>query len=482
MPNADTTIDIARDRTPFSTERWLAKEVKEQARLAWPIFFGQIAAVGIAFSDVAMSGSIGTKTLAGVAVGSSVFIIVMFGLAGFFYGVNPIVSQLFGARKSGEISSFVRQALWLAVAAGGAGFCVCFASSLLIHYMGLEREVQDVAVSFLMIIGLACPAYCGFRVLHGYSSSLGHTKPMMLISFASLFVNVALNWILIYGHLGFPALGGVGCAFATTTTMWVNLALMIAVVKKSDIYRTTSPFSRFEGPSWEGARELVKVGSPIAVSFLVEGATFAGIGLLVSPMGTVQVAAHQVALNFNSLILMIPSSMAVAITTRVGQAIGEASLDEAKRRGIVGVTACLGVGLAVSLLAVLFGKRISEIYTSDAKTIVVTTTLFGIVAVMHIFDVLQSAFSALIRAYKETDVAMYVQTGAFWGLALPLGCVLGLAPAWLPISPSTPMGARGFWLGLTVGLAVGAIALGILAKRITEEAIASQAGTDGNPR
>lgn len=449
----------------------MVNEFKELWELAWPILFGQLATVGIAFSDVVMSGSISTEALAGVAIGSSVFIIVMFGLAGFFYGVNPIVAQLAGAKKYAEVGSFVRQALWLAVVGGCIGFGICFASSMLVKYIGLERAVQDVATSFLTVIGLGCPGYCAFRVLHGYSSSLGYTKPMMRISFASLFVNVALNWVLIYGNLGVPALGGTGCAVATAITLWMNLALMIFVVRRTPIYRESTPFSRFELPTWGGVRELVKVGGPIAASFLVEGSTFAGIGLLVAPIGTVQVAAHQVALNFNALTLMIPTSIGVAITTRVGQAIGAQSREEAKRRGFFGVAVCMSIGIVISLCTVLFGGTIAGFYTSDPATVVVAIVLFNLIALLHMFDALQTALSSLIRAYKETDLVMYIQTGSFWGLALPIGCVLGMAPSWLPFSPSEPMGAKGYWIGLTIGLGVAAVAMIFLAIRVSSEAV-----------
>lgn len=454
---------------PKSAERghWLRNEVRAQVSLAWPILASQIASIGAAFSDVVMAGMVSTATLAGVAIGSSVLVIVMFAMAGFFLGFNTLVAQLAGSRKGEDIGEICRQALWMAPLVGGIGAGICIASARVLPLMRLGHEVLESSSAFLYVISSACPAYCAYRVLQGHSSSTGHTKPIMVVAFASLVINVLLNWIFMLGGLGFAPLGAAGCAAATSISTWAGLFMMSRHTIRAVSYGQSSPFSRFSWPSLRAFGRIAAIGWPISVSYVAEGSTFTVMTAFVAALGTEQIAAHHIGLNVNSLVFMIPMSMCVAITTRVGQALGSGDLALASRRGRIGVGICTASAGCIAIAGWVFAGSLTSLYSPDPQTQALAEGIVKTIAVLQLFDAVQSALAAFIRSYTETASVMYIQTLSFWIIALPLGFILSRSGWLLDLPLATNMGARGLWVGLGVGLAGASIGLAVLARKVS---------------
>ena len=428
-------------------------------RLAWPILIGQLATVGMGVVDVAMAGHASAQDLAGVALGVSIWHIVIVTLMGVFMAVSPIVSQHVGAGELAQVPRVVRQALWKAVGVGLLALLLANAAAQVFGYLDIEPRVRMLARDFVFVVSFALPAFCCYRVLYGYSASLNQTKPMMVISLLALALNVAVNWLLVFGNLGFPRLGGVGCAWATLLCVWLDLVAMVWWIRRSPAYRATLPFTRFEAPHWPDIRALLRIGLPIGVTYFAETSAFSLIALLVAGFGTTQVAAHQVALNFTSLVFMLPMSLGVALLTRVGQALGAQDPRAARFRSWVGVALALAVALVSAVLMAVFNTPIAAAYTNDASVAALAAQLLVFAAIFQLSDATQVVASSAIRAYKVTRTPMLIHLAAFWGLSLPLGCVLGLAPAWLPWRPVPAMGAQGFWLALVVALTIAAVGL-----------------------
>ncbi|MGQ5522029.1 MATE family efflux transporter [Chitinimonas sp. PSY-7] len=428
-------------------------------QLSWPILVGQLASVGMAVADVAMSGHASAQDLAAVSLGASIWTILLVTLMGVMMAVNPIVAHHVGAGEYERIPHVVRQALWKALGIGLLAMVAANVSTLVFDHMQIEPIVAERAKQFLHVISFALPAFACYRVLYGYSASLNETKPMMMIALGALALNVLLNWMLIYGKFGLPALGGVGCAFATLACVWFNLLAMVWWMKRAPVYRSSWPLDRFEAPHWPEIRNLLKIGLPIGVTYFAESSSFGLIALLVAEFGTVQVAAHQIALNFSSLVFMVPMSLGVAMLTRVGQALGEGNPAAARFRSWVGVGLSFGFAIVSACLIALFNHQIAGLYTSDISVAAIAAHLLVFAAVFQLSDATQVSTSCAIRGYKVTRPPMLIHLAAFWGFALPLGCVLGLAPAWLPWKPAQPMAAEGFWIALVVGLTVAALGL-----------------------
>jgi len=278
-----------------------------------------------------------------------------------------------------------------------------------------------------------------------------------------LLFNILINWLLIYGHAGFPQLGATGCAVATGIGLWLMLGAMIFWIHKSDVYRATFPFQRREAPCWAEIRAMLKLGLPIGVTYFAEVSAFCAVGLLVARFGVVPVSANQIALNFSSLVFMVPMSIGIALTTRVGQTLGEGDVQRARFVSWVGVGISLLFAVISASLITLSRDLIAAAYTSDAEVQQLTSELLLFAAIFQLSDAAQVTTSCAIRGYKITRTPMLIHLMAFYGFALPIGCALGLAPEWLPWRPANPMAAQGFWTGLVLGLTVaGALLLAYL--------------------
>ena len=211
-----------------------------------------------------------------------------------------------------------------------------------------------------------------------------------------------------------------------------------------------------------------KLGFPIGVTYFAETSAFGLIALLIAGFGSREVAAHQIALNFTSLVFMVPLSLGIALLTRVGQSLGAGDPVAAKFRAWVGVKAGLGFGLLSALAMAAGAHQIAWLYTNDTRVAALAAELLFLAAVFQMSDSAQVVISSAIRGYKVTRSPMVIHLTAFWVFSLPLGCVLGLAPHWLPLRPTEAMGAEGFWIALVVGLTVAAVGLLLLLRRITQ--------------
>ena len=434
-------------------------ETRALWQLAWPILIGQLANVGMSVVDVVMAGHASAQDLAGVSLGVSIWNMVIITLMGVMMSISPIVAHHVGARAFDQVPQVVRQALWKALGVGLIAFATANLAALVFDYLALEPQVRDMASDFVLITSFALPAFAAYRVLYGYSASLNQTKPLMLIALGALLLNVLVNWLLVFGNLGFPRLGGLGCAWSTLACVWFNLLALLWWMRRSHAYRSTWAFDRFEPPDWPQLRALLKLGLPIGVTYFAETSAFSLIALLVARFGSTQVAAHQIALNFSSLVFMLPLSLGLAILTRVGQALGAGDPLAARFRSWVGVaTALVCAALSATFMA-LFNQQIAAAYTSDAAVAGVAAQLLFLAALFQLSDAAQVATSCAIRGYKVTRAPMAIHLTAFWVFSLPLGYVLGLAPQWLPWRPALPMAAQGFWIALVVGLSVAALGL-----------------------
>ena len=450
---------------PASRSR-LSDEVRGLWALAWPILVGQLATVGMAVVDVAMAGHASAQDLAGVSLGVSIWNMLMLAIMGVMMAINPIVAHHVGAQTFDQVPQVVRQALWKALGIGLLGCAAANLSSLLFSHMLLEPHVREVAQSFVFITSFALPLFACYRVLYGYSTSINQTKPLMVIALLSLALNFVVNWLLVFGNWGFSAQGGVGCAWATLITVAFNLLALLWWMHHASAYRSTWPLGHFEPPHWQHIKNLLKLGLPIGITYFAETSAFSLIALLIAEFGSTQMAAHQIALNFTSLIFMVPLSLGLALLTRVGQSLGAGDAVQARYQSWVGVALGLVFAVLSALLIALFRHDIARAYTTDVTVITLTAELLFLAALFQLSDSTQVITSCAIRGYKVTRAPMLIHMTAFWAFALPLGYVLGLAPKWLPWSPAQPMAAQGFWIALIVGLTIAALGLSALLRQV----------------
>ncbi|MET0320448.1 MAG: MATE family efflux transporter [Duganella sp.] len=443
-------------------------------KLAWPMLIGQLATVGMGVADVAMTGHTSADELAAVSLGASIWSIILVTVSGTMMAINSIVAHDIGAGDVARVPHAVRQSLWKSLGVGAIAMILANIATLLFDHLYLAPHVQHQAELFVHIISLGLPPFAAYRALYGYSTSINETRPVMIIAILGLLVNVCVNWLLVFGNWGMPRLGGVGCAVSTALSMWIMLAAMLAWVKYAPAYRATYPFTHWEGPHWPEIRSMLRLGVPIGISYFAEVSAFGAVSLLVARYGVVQISSHQIALNFTSLVFMVPLSFGIALITRVGQSVGEGQLVRARFVAWVGVWMSLAFGVLSAVFIVLCRDQIARAYTSDPAVQALCSHLLLFAALFQLSDSTQVAASCALRGYKVSRQPMQIQVLAFWGFALPIGCWLGLAPPWLPWAPAQPMAASGFWIGLVVGLTVAAVLLSWALQRLSVARVREQ--------
>ena len=434
-------------------------EVSSLWKLAWPILIGQLATVGMGAADVAMTGHTNPEELAAVSLGAAIWSIVLVTVSGIMMAINTLVAHEIGAARHDRVPHIVRQALWKALLVGLVACLLTNMAALVFDHLMLEPAVAAKAKLFVHIISCALPPFAAYRALYGYSTSINQTKPVMVIALAALALNILVNYLLIYGHWGMPQLGGMGCAVATTCCVWMMLLAMLAWIRIAPAYHATYPFTHWEWPQPSSIGPMLRLGLPIGVTYFAEVSAFGVISLLVARFGVIQVSAHQIALNFSSVVFMVPLTFGIALVTRVGHAVGEANLRRARFISWVGVAMSLTAAIVSATLITVFRHQIAQAYTSDPQVQELCAQLLLFAALFQLSDATQVATSCAIRGYKVTRQPMLIQLLAFWGFSLPIGYVLGLAPQGFIWSPAEPMAAAGFWIGLVTGLTVAAVLL-----------------------
>jgi multidrug resistance protein, MATE family len=436
-------------------------EARQLIRLASPILVAQVAQIAMNFVDTVMAGQVSAVDLAAVSVASSFWLPVILLVQGIIMALTPIVSQLNGARKRNEVRPAVHQAFWLALIVTPIAMLALYVSPLALQYMNVDPVMADKTAGYLHAILWGLPAFAMFQVLRNFSEGLSHTVPTMVIGFVGLAVNIPANYIFIHGHFGMPALGGVGCGVATAIVLWAMLLAMILYVKFSRHFRKIALFASLCRPNGSRIWRLFRLGFPIAMAIFCEVTLFTVVALMLAPFGAEIVASHQIALNFSSLVFMLPLSIGVGVTIRVGHSIGEGLPDHARVAARTGLMLGIAVAAGTAALTVLLREQIAAIYTEDMNVITLAALLLFFAAIYQISDSVQVIAAAALRGYKDTQAIFYITIVAYWGLGLPSGMILGLTDWVVP-----RMGPQGFWVGFIIGLTGAALMLGARLKVI----------------
>lgn len=431
------------------------QELKTQLRIALPIFGGQLAQSGNGFVDTVMAGRVSALDLAGVAVGASIWVPVFLFMTGLLMSATSVLSRHLGAGERQRVNPVMHQTAILAVTVGVLAFLLLRNTGQLLAWMDVEPNLRPMVGDYLRGLSWGMPAIALVLALRSYTEAMAHTRPVLWISVIGLLVNIPVNYVLIYGKLGFPAMGGVGCGWATSVVMWLMAVLMVIYIARHRAYREVPlavlPLHWEPNQLWY----LFKLGLPVGLAIFFEVSIFAVIALLLSREGAEVVAGHQLTLNFTSLVFMLPLSFALAATARVGRARGAQRPEDLRLAVAVAFKITLAIGLVAALLLVLFRDAIPHIYTDNPEVIELASYLLLFAALYQISDALQVTANGCLRGFEDTAIPMLLTLIAYWGVGLPTGYVLAMTDMVV-----APMGPSGFWLGLMAGLSAAALLLG----------------------
>lgn len=343
------------------------------------------------------------------------------------------------------------QAIYLAVALALIILIIgAFSLNPVLNAMDLEDSVHMVAHDYLIALSLGIIPLFIYNALRAFIDALGQTRISMIITLCALPVNVLFNYLLIYGKFGFPELGGVGSGYATAITYWLIALVAILVVIKLNPFSTYQVFTEFFRVSWKEWKALLLIGVPIGLAIFFETSIFSAVTLLMSKYDTVTIASHQIAMNFASLLYMIPLSISMALTIVIGFEIGAARYKDAKEYSWIGISMALTMSLVLSTILFLFREPVASLYTKDHEVMMLTSHFLIYAIFFQISDALQAPIQGILRGYKDVNVTFAMSLVSYWILGLPIGYIF---------AKYTDMGAFGYWIGLISGLALGAIGL-----------------------
>jgi MATE family multidrug resistance protein len=441
--------------------------------LAGPLVANNLSIAGMGFADTVMAGRLGTDHLAAVAVGSMIWMVVFLCGLGILMAMSPTAAHAVGAGRPEEVGRDARQCLWLSQALALLGVIALRNAEILLEAIGVDPAVIPLTDGYLEAIAWGLPAMYAYLSLRFMSEGVGWTRPIAYVAFVALIVNVFGNWVLMFGNLGFPRLGAVGCGAASALAMWSMLFYMATYVRRERRYRQYELFGGFDWPDRARIRALLALGLPIAASVISEAGLFSAVGLLMGKLGATVVAAHQIAMNYAATMFMIPLAIHSALTIRVGHAVGRGDRALARRLGFVGIAMC-GLFMIVSATALFFLREsIAGFYTGDPATRSLAASLLVMAMAFQVSDGLQVGAAGALRGYKDTRVPMVLNFASYWGVAFPLAWYFGVI---------TEQGPQAVWIGLIVGLTLAALSLNarfaLVSGRRLDAVPASAGGTD----
>lgn len=429
----------------------LRREVVATVLLALPLVAGQLSGVGMTVIDTMLAGHLNAHTLGAVSVGANFWVLAYVAAMGVTMALSPSVAQLRGAQRYAEIGPLFRQALWLAAV---MGIVLFFAVRVLVvHFLawiGVDPSLRADAQAFVAAISWGAPALCGYFVLRGVSEGYGLTRPTMYFGLFGLALLAPIGWALMYGRLGFSPRGAAGCGEATAIVLWLQFFALLAWLRWRPEYRRLQLFAHWERPQWGAIAQLLKIGLPMGVAIFMEASLFAVVALVLAGFGETTAAAHQIALNVSAACFMVPLGLALAITVRVGHAVGQGDARGVRYAGYAGIALCVAIQVVSISAMLLMPERIAALYTSDAAVIALAAQLLVLAGLFQLSDGMQVASNGALRGLKDTRVPMFITVLAYWGIGMPVGWYLAFRLGY---------GARGMWMGLIAGLSAAAVLL-----------------------
>ncbi|MEA2119941.1 MATE family efflux transporter [Halovibrio sp. HP20-50] len=457
-------------------------ETRTLVYLALPICGAQLAQAGMSVVDVMMTGRYNATSLAAVSVGSSLWMPLMLFMTGTLMGLTPIVAHLLGGQRHAAIRPAVHQALWVALALGVmAALLLWLAVIPVFELMDVPQAVAKESAAYLSAAAFGMPGIALFQALRAFSDGMNHTRPALWISLVGLTVNIPANYVLIYGGDGLvelfgswipsslqqlPALGAFGCGIATALSMWTMALAMAYYTSRGRTYKSVAIWQHLTPPQWIGIRELIVVGVPIGVAIFVEVTLFTLIALFIASYGEVTVGAHQIALSFTTILFMLPMSLSMALTVRVGNTLGQQRLALARKVAWNGIVISVIVAAINSILLWETAVPVISLYTSNAEVQALALSIIALAVLFQLSDALQVNLAGALRGYKDTRIVMVITVLSYWIVGLGGGHWLGSRGVGDLVSP---LGVHGYWIGLIAGLTTAALLLAWRLKRISAQ-------------
>ncbi|MDI4237618.1 MATE family efflux transporter [Bradyrhizobium sp. Arg237L] len=430
----------------------LRDELAETLRLAVPMALTQLGQIAMMTTDLAFIGRFGDEAVAAAALAGTVYFVgFTFGM-GLMSAVAPLAAQAFGARNPRMVRRSLRVGLWAALFITLPLMVLPFRGEQILLALGQAATAAQLAQQYLFGLAWGMLPALWFIAIRGFMSAVNRPEPVLWITLAAIPANALLVYLLLYGAWGLPPLGLFGAGIATSI---VNLGTFLAglwFAYRRRPFRKYQVLGRVWRVDWPLMRQLVIVGAPISVAFLLEYGLFGAAGLLMGLISTAALAAHQIALQIAAILFMVPFGIGMAATVRVGHAVGRADAPAVRRAGLVATGLGIVFMSTMTLLVILGRFAIAEIFLGEAAeaTAQLTASLLLVGSTFFIADGVQTVAAGALRGMNDTRLPLLFATISYWLIGFTSACLLGFA---------TTLGAVGIWIGLSAGTAAYAILL-----------------------
>ncbi|SFF89829.1 MATE family efflux transporter [Pontibacter chinhatensis] len=426
--------------------------------LAYPVVLSQLGHILVSVFDSLMVGQTGTTPLAAASLGNSIFTITMvFGL-GVSYSITPLIAAADGRRNYTRISLLLLNGLVSNVLLGILLFIAGYFLSPYITILNQPTDVVELAIPYINVLFLSMVPLMIFQAFRQFAEGLSFTKQAMYISILANALNVLLNYILIFGKLGFEPMGLLGAGWATLISrvvMALAMAAWVLYAKRFEIFRR---FLRLRHLSFVHMYRMFRLGLPISLQMIFEMGAFSFSAVMIGWLGATELAAHQIAINVASVTYMMASGIAAAATIRVSNQKGLGNYSAMRIAGFSNLAMGTLFMLGSALLMVLLNRFIPMLYIDDPEVIQIASGLLIIAALFQISDGVQVVGLGALRGLEDVRIPGLISLLAYWVVGLPVGYVLCFKAGF---------GVNGIWMGLLIGLSIAAILLTIRFKALS---------------
>ncbi|MDN3412835.1 MATE family efflux transporter [Pseudoalteromonas sp. S201] len=429
-------------------------EAKRLLSLAFPVFLAQVTLVLMSVVDTIMAGQVSPTDLAALSIATGIWNPILLAIQGILLALTGVIAQFAGAKDRNGISHYFQQALYLTLLLSIAGFCAAQLANTVILQLDTSPAIAGLAFDYIHFVKWGVFGFLIFTVYRNMTEGMGMTKPAFYISLLGLAVNIPLNYIFIKGLFGLPAFGGAGCGIATALVFTVMAIAQVTYCQLSKKIDAKGLLTGFEKPNFKTIGIITKLGIPISLATFFEVTLFACIPLFIAHLGAVAVSGHQIAASVTALLFMMPLSLSIAISIRIGNLFGQNHLDQLKVAVSTSYIMAAMVALFIAFITFIGRDVISQLYSDSPAVLALASSIMILACIYQLPDALQVAANGILRGLKHTAPISYITFISYWLIGFSLGYVLARTDMIVPA-----MGPHGFWIGIIVGLSVAAILL-----------------------
>ena len=430
---------------------------KQSWNLAYPVMLSQLSHVMVGVTDSIMVGHVGATSLAASSLANVIFnLLMLFGI-GVSYAITPLVATAEGEGDTKKISDTLRHGLMIALINGLFLIGVVLLCRPILHHIDQPEDVVRLAIPYLTVLAFSLLPVLIFQSCRQFAEGLSNTRIAMIIMLGSVFLNVFLNYILIYGHAGFPALGLLGAGYGSLVSRVFMMLVIVGYIyfsKQFLIYRLGFAIGNY---SRKVFRQILKIGLPSGMQYIFEVAAFDFSAIMMGWLGTNALAAHQIAINLATISYMTTSGLASAATIRVSNELGKRNIKKLRDVAYTLILMALFTMLLWAILFIVGRSFLPTIYIDDLEVIKIATPLIVIAGFFQLSDGAQVVCTGALRGLQDVKMPTVLIFIAYWVIGLPLGYYLGF---------KVGLGSEGIWYGLLIGLTITAAAMFIRFRRL----------------